>query len=140
MLHTDLFILGSIIEVGPVRGTFPEVGKSWYAVWAVQCEPVRGPQAPHRTVAPRAPPAPPGHHPPPRPSRLHRGRAQGSVPEQIRSTPASRACHTPTRMSTNAHVMLPATTRDDSTCDAVSPLTRKCSPSSQAGRMVQMRR
>ena len=66
----------------------------------VQGEPVRGPQTPHRTVAPRAPPARPWTPPPPRPnwplsgkgpgwsapSAPHRGCRRGQI--RYRSHPA----------------------------------------------------
>jgi hypothetical protein len=66
--------------------------RTWWG--GVQDEPVRGPLAPHRTVAPRAPSAPLGTtHTTPKPASIKEGPGVvGAEAEQIRSTPALSAC------------------------------------------------
>ena len=65
----------------------------------IQGEPVRGPRAPHRTVAARAPTAP-GHHPHHARASLNQGRAQSGQPRYA-GTSGYRFGTDPARHSTS---------------------------------------
>ena len=90
---------------GVDEGTFPGVGRSSYAVHAVSRTNLCGDPEPHTEPSLRERLRRPWTPPAPRPSRpLPRKGPRWSVPELIRSTPASSAHLTPTRTSMNAQV------------------------------------
>ena len=112
-------------------GTFPDVGRSSYAVRAASRANLCGDPESHTEPSLRERLRRPWTPPTPRPSRPLSRKGPGwsvAAAEQIRSTPARIGSYAAICTSTNVGVKLYATAPDDSSCNAVSPLTRKRSP------------